>query len=470
VRGLVGSLVAANQSATTLDSVTTASFTQGWSAHGAVSTQISFATTSPVASLGECLRLAQGPSGDRCVIAISVSVGGTAHAAVSPGSGVPTAGCAAGSPALAGASAAVAIAADGDALAAAKRGDDASGCDTSPAVAPSSGATGAAVGVALTASGSAASTATSGNSGRATAHGANNGGIQADADTGRTGDAIGVAIAKIGAIAVVRSGNSGTALAICVGCTISTLPSGGSAIATATSGATGSSYALAVAGLSATVNTQSGNTGDATSLIGIDPAAAPTAGTGVAAIGRSGTTGDVVAVAVSVDSSVTITTQSGLSGGVVSTALEGAVCASPAADAVITCAAPPSDDPAAPPAPQSTVGASGPGHAVITVGTTTHQQDFPALPGTSSVTDTPNSSTDPVVSVGAAAVFIGPKYHALRDAAHVEQRSIAAKKAAARQTATFAPLVFGSGLIVLAFVLMIAAVTRRRKARRMRRS
>ncbi len=38
---------------------------------------------------------ARGASGARCVIAISVSLGGTAHAAVSPGAGNPATGCAA---------------------------------------------------------------------------------------------------------------------------------------------------------------------------------------------------------------------------------------------------------------------------------------------------------------------------------------------------------------------------------------
>jgi hypothetical protein len=474
VRGLVNSIVADNAQASTIDASTTSAFTVGWHARASlgVSVQVAFATSTGTAStLSNCLAGAQGTSGDRCVIAISVAVGGTAHALVSPGSGVSTNTCAQAGAALAGPSAAIAVATDGNAQALAKRGSDSAGCASTPTPDASSGATGAAIGVSFTTTGSAASSATSGNSGTSKENGASGSGNEADAATGRSGDAIGVAIAKLGAIALVRSGNSGSALATCAGCTLTSLPTGGTAIATSVSGDTGSSYSLAIAGLVATVTAQSGDTGAATSLTGIDSVTAPASGTGVAAIGRSGQTGDVVAVAVSLDSSVSVNTHSGDTGGVVNTALEGDVCASPALDAVITCTA----DPSATTPVASDVQSSAPGKSIITVGNVHHETLVPALPGTSSVS-TPSGTTSSTASSAVAADAtlartLGPTYQPMTDAAHLQRRHVLS--AAARQRnemALLAPMVFGSGLMVLSFVLVAAAVVRRRKARHMRRS
>jgi len=506
VSQLVSTLVEANVDATHIDPIATSALTVGWRAPPThVSAQVAFAVTgSSAGSLGECLSAARGTANARCVIAISVSLGGSAHASVSPATGDET-GCAGGS-SLAGPAVGIAVSANGNASSLAKRGNDAAGCasdqtstpgatstpasttaaSTAASIAAStggappavttaapdshavSGATGAAVGIALADTGAAASSASSGGSGLVAGDGATGNGAggqsgAADADSGRTGDAIGVAIGKIGAIAIVRSGDSGAATSTCVGCVMTAVPAGGTAVATATSGDTGSSYALAIAGLIATVNAQSGNTGDATSLTGVDTSATPGAGGGAIAIGRSGQTGDVTAIAVSADSSATITTQSGVSGGVVSVSLQGALCASPSATAVITCSVPPDQSGA----PSVTVDNSKPGLLIIRAGAVGRETLIPAFPGTS--TTIPASAADPIVDTDVRAPVAGPRYQPVTDTTPLSKRAATAEAARNKTMAALAPMVFGSGLMVLALVLLVAGFVRRRKVRYLKR-
>ncbi len=144
---------------------------------------------------------------------------------------------------------------------------------------------------------------------------------------------------------------------------------------------------------------------------------------------------------------------------------------------MITCQSPTDDAPtpgaSTPPAsgPTTTVDQSQPGKSIITIGQTSRVTAFPAQPGSSSTTATSSTaSNDPIVAEGASAVFVGPKYQPAVKTTHVVKRPVLASSAQPNNSAALAPLVFGSGLIVLAFVLMIAGVVRRRKVRRMRRS
>lgn len=301
-------------------------------------------------------RSTRTPGGPWCTIAIAVSMGGTAHAGVlSPVSSAVPAGPAACSPGLAGGSAAVAIAAGGDARALSRMGA-VPACTTTPVIgsgagaalapaavtvvtsttpappsAPSrTGSTGNALGLALSAHGASTSTTWSGNSGRirAGSTAAAAGGSTAGADTGSTGDAVGIAIARDGSSTLVHSGNSGEAAAVCTNCSGATTPNGGNAIAVSSSGDTGLSFSLAVAGLVASVRSESGDSGNsiAVAMDGVEPGSGSTGNSSDRALvaGRSGKTGDTVVVAIGLTTWIDMWTWTGRSGPVVSLATWGA--------------------------------------------------------------------------------------------------------------------------------------------------
>jgi hypothetical protein len=148
----------------------------------------------------------------------------------------------------------------------------------------------------------------------------------ASANTGSTGDAIGIAFAKLSATAQARSGNSGRAATVCNGCSGATTPGGNDAVALSASGDTGLSFSLAVAGLQATVDSSSGDSGDSVGFVmdgsGSGVADGGTAGStgGVYVAGRSGNTGDTVVVALGMTSWVNVLGYTGQSGPVLSTA------------------------------------------------------------------------------------------------------------------------------------------------------
>ena len=279
-----------------------------------------------------------------CTVAIAISVGGaagSAHATVVRPVGTATASCTA---ALVGRPTAVAIGVGGPAQATAHMGAGGGACTpgaSSPSTATGpvtaqSGNTGNALAVGVTEQGPAGSAATSGNAGTVRAitdsTGPTGTASSAIATTGDTGDAVGISIGKLSASALVRSGSSGRAAALCTHCD---LP-GGDAIADSYTGRTGGSYALAIAGKQSTANAVSGDSGDAASWAvhgtaaifqtGQNSTASPdnivqTGNPGqVYVSGRSGDTGNVVATATDLLTWVSVLTQSGSAGTVVSTA------------------------------------------------------------------------------------------------------------------------------------------------------
>jgi hypothetical protein len=152
------------------------------------------------------------------------------------------------------------------------------------------------------------------------------------AASGATGDAVGISIGERGASALVRSGSSGRAAAVCTHCS---LP-GGDTVANAQSGHTGNSYSVAVAGQDSFANASSGNSGDTAAWAVHGTGALFVTGHGtksspnnvvqsgdhgrVYVTGQSGDTGDVVATATDLLTWVSVITQSGNAGFVVSTA------------------------------------------------------------------------------------------------------------------------------------------------------
>jgi hypothetical protein len=285
----------------------------------------------------------QGPAGREIVA--SIALGGTAHAALpQPAAGTCSAGS--GQP---GAASSVAIAVHGDAQAtvhiptstdcpsSTQTAQPLAGASTAASRAAGSGATGNALSVALTAHGPASARATSGDSGQVSTGGASGTGANDTelARSGITGAAVGVAIAKLGATSIVRSGDSGKATAICSGCGSG---QGGASYTNSISGSTGLSFVLAIAGRQAFVQSQSGDSGEAISWV-VDrtgePAitSSPATGTSgavrtnhggqVVVSGQSGQTGNVIVVAVGPDSSVQVWSDSGHSGPVHSIATWG---------------------------------------------------------------------------------------------------------------------------------------------------
>ena len=277
-----------------------------------------------------------------CTVAVAISVGGpagSAHASV-----IRPAGIAGGTCAVVGRPTAVAIGVGGPAQATAHMGAGGGACPAgaSPAgsqtgpVTAQSGNTGNALAVGVTAVGPAGSAATSGNAGSVRAitdsTGPTGTASSAIATTGDTGDAVGISIGKLSASSLVRSGSSGRAAALCTHCD---LP-GGDAIADSYTGRTGGSYALAIAGKQSTANAVSGDSGDAASWAvhgtaaifqtGQNSTASPdnvvqTGNPGqVYVSGRSGDTGNVVATATDLLTWVSVLTQSGNAGSVISTA------------------------------------------------------------------------------------------------------------------------------------------------------
>ncbi|MGH3627005.1 MAG: hypothetical protein ACRDRL_06135 [Sciscionella sp.] len=198
-----------------------------------------------------------------------------------------------------------------------------------------SGDTGDVLGVALAGDGTAVSSAVSGDSGAVLA--GRDGGRLSAPITGNTGPAVGIAIARHAATALVHSGSSGTADAICTNCGGAAAPAGGTAIAIAASGDTGISYSLAIAGVTASVRSESGDSGSSiawtiegsarTRLTAGNTGSGQTVGGrgpgSVIVAGRSGKTGDTVVVAVGLDSWIDLWTYTGRSGPVVSTATWG---------------------------------------------------------------------------------------------------------------------------------------------------
>jgi hypothetical protein len=313
---------------------------------------------------------ATSSSGEWCSVAIAVSLGGSAHASITaPGSVLQPAECIAGKPATVGRPTAVAIGVGGPAQAVARMGTGGGGAcigsaqtSTPSPVLARSGSTGSALAISIAQHGAAGSNATSGNAGtvRAMTDGAGNSSdpsnpSAATATTGDTGDAVGIAIGEHTSTALVRSGSSGLAAALCTHCS---LP-GGDTVAAAQSGRTGGSYGLAVAGLQANVNAVSGDSGEAASWAVHGTGAIFTTGqpstastdnvvqTGnpgqVYVSGRSGDTGNVVATATDLLTWVTVMTQSGNAGQVISAALWNADgCTLVFATFTMTCADQPS--------------------------------------------------------------------------------------------------------------------------------
>ena len=283
-----------------------------------------------------------------CTVAISISLNGHAHAVVPAiaSLGTSPAGSCGG---VAGRPTAIAIGVNGPAQAIARMGASASsacsatdapatagGLSLLSAVKATSGSTGDALGIALAEQGAAGSTAMSGNAGvvRAVSDGTGAGALtnSAVATTGSTGDAVGISIGRHGASALVHSGNSGRAAALCTHCTLA----GGGTVADAESGHTGSSFSLAVAGQDSYANSLSGDSGDAAAWAVHGSGAVFLTGQGtkstpdsvvqsgdpgrVYVAGRSGDTGNVVATATDLLTWVSVLTQSGDAGAVVSTA------------------------------------------------------------------------------------------------------------------------------------------------------
>ena len=283
-----------------------------------------------------------------CTVAISISLNGHAHAVVPaiPSLGTSPAGSCGG---VAGRPTAIAIGVNGPAQAIARMGASASsacsatnapatagGLNLLSAVKATSGSTGDALGIALAEQGAAGSTAMSGNAGvvRAVSDGTGAGALtnSAVATTGSTGAAVGISIGRHGASALVHSGNSGRAAALCTHCTLA----GGGTVADAESGHTGSSFSLAVAGQDSYANALSGDSGDAAAWAVHGSGAVFLTGHGtkstpdsvvqsgdpgrVYVAGRSGDTGNVVATATDLLTWVSVLTQSGDAGPVVSTA------------------------------------------------------------------------------------------------------------------------------------------------------
>jgi hypothetical protein len=280
-------------------------------------------------------------SAEWCTIAIAISLGGHAHAVVASPATAAVADCSKGQ---VGRPTAIAIGVKGPASAVAHMGSGGGTCATGLAplgtttapVKASSGSTGDSLAIGIAQQGPAGANATSGNSGqvRAITDGSGNGLLasSATATTGNTGDAVGISIGKTAASALVRSGSSGRAAALCTRCSLA----GGNTIAEATSGRTGGSYSLAVAGKESFTNAVSGDSGDAASwavhgtaetfLTGQDTQPTPdsvvkTGDVGqVYVAGRSGDTGNVVATATDLLTWVSVLTHSGNAGPVISTA------------------------------------------------------------------------------------------------------------------------------------------------------
>ncbi|HEV7193686.1 MAG TPA: hypothetical protein VGN35_10815 [Jatrophihabitantaceae bacterium] len=275
-----------------------------------------------------------------CTLAIAVSLGGHAHAVVASPIGAASTSCTAGE---VGRPTAVAIGLQGPASALSRMGSGGGVCPgdtgaggTADPVKATSGNTGSALAIGVAELGPSGANATSGDSGqvRAITDGSGTGLLasSATATTGDTGDAVGIAIGKTAASALVHSGASGRAAALCTHCSLA----GGNTIAEATTGRTGGSYSLAVAGKESYSNAVSGDSGDAASwavhgtaetfLTGQDSRATPDSvvTTGdpqtVYVAGRSGDTGNVVATATDLLTWVSVLTQSGNAGPVVSTA------------------------------------------------------------------------------------------------------------------------------------------------------
>jgi hypothetical protein len=338
------------------------------------STRVSTATAD-IAAYSPNGSTCAGPGTEWCTVAIAISVGGpagSAHAIVTRPVGTLSATCPVD---LVGRPTAVAIGVGGPAQAIAHMGAGGGGAcpagastnsDAAPGpVTAQSGNTGTALAVGITEQGAAGSSATSGNAGSVRAitdtSGPTGTASSAIATTGDTGDAIGISIGKLSASALVKSGSSGRAAALCTHCD---LP-GGDAVADSYTGRTGGSYALAVAGKQSSANAVSGDSGDAASWAvhgtnaifqtGQNSTASPdnvvqTGNPGVVYVsGRSGDTGNVVATATDLLTWVSVLTQSGNAGTVVSTAeWDADGCSLIFATFTITCATSNSTQPVVP--------------------------------------------------------------------------------------------------------------------------
>jgi hypothetical protein len=280
-------------------------------------------------------------SAEWCTIAIAISLGGPAHARVASPSAAANTACTVGE---VGRPTAIAIGVGGPASALARMGSGGGSCPitgpglsaTTGPVQATSGSTGDALAIGVAQTGPSGASSTSGNSGapRAITDGTGNGLLtsSATATTGDTGEAVGIAVGKTQASALVHSGSSGRAAAVCTHCSLA----GGETVAEATTGRTGGSYSLAVAGADSFSNALSGDSGDAASwavhgtaqtfLTGQDTRSTPdsvvttTDPNRVYVAGRSGDTGNVVATATDLLTWVSVLTQSGDAGPVVSNA------------------------------------------------------------------------------------------------------------------------------------------------------
>jgi len=474
VHTLIGQLLSANTQSTALGAAVLDAMGSAWTpgansdAHG-VAVEVSFeAGGTPSGASGPadaswCGSVTGLDAAQWCAVAISISFGATAHASVvgGPSAATPTAPtsttsalCSRPFGGLAGGATAIAISTGGLAQATAQRGSSESGT-CAPISTASSGVTGNALSLALTEGGIAASVATSGDSGavEATAPA----GSGAAATSGATGDAVGIAIADLGAVSVVQSGNSGTASADCAGCNVAVSPLGGDAVAIAISGHTGTSYSLAVAGLQATVHALSGNSGNAVAVSTGGPAGAGAgAGTLVAGapggglvVGQSGDTGNTVAIAVGPSTWVAVTTKSGNAGSVTSTVSRTQPSASPTTGASAAPVAPPAGP--AVTTPDLSVGPSSIGVVSVVFGA---QAGSPEQTSTSSIAD---PATSPVQPAGNAS-------NVLNDPP-LAPASFAVGSHGTAIARLIAPVLVGAGFIVLGLILPLAVLIAHRRKR-----
>ena len=278
-------------------------------------------------------------SAEWCTVAIAISLGGTAHASVQSPVGAASTTCSNGE---VGRPTAVAVSYHGPAAALAHMGSGGGVCPGTPSSAGSvpvkatSGTTGNALAIGVAEQGPAGASATSGNSGQARAITDDTGNgllvSSATATTGDTGDAVGISVGRTSASALVHSGSSGRAAALCTHCALA----GNDTIADAITGRTGGSYSLAIAGTDSYSNALSGDSGDAASwavhgtaetfVTGQNTLATPDSVVNtddpgpVYVAGRSGDTGNVVATATDLLTWVSVLTQSGDAGPVTSEA------------------------------------------------------------------------------------------------------------------------------------------------------
>jgi hypothetical protein len=465
VSQLVTALLGANSQSDALGpsagSLITSKWAPGQSPDAPVSVEVSFeaGASSSVTSGDTWCQDVTGIHGAQwCAIAVSISLGGNSHASVVPGSltsspdSSPASCSFADLTGYSGGAASIAIADGAIASSSAARGS--AGVGSCPSTSPvTTGRTGNALSIALTESGIGGASATSGDSGATTNDDATGSG--ASAASGATGDAVGVAIAKLGAVSVVQSGNSGTASATCTGCNVALSQTGGNAIAIALSGTTGISYSLAVAGLQAAVHSTSGDSGNALAVsTGGAATANGTTGAGTnvnnapgggLVVGQSGKTGNTVAVAVGPTTWVTVSTKSG-NGGSVTSVVKAPSTPTPTPSATTT-APGGSGTGAQPPAGSDqgvTVGPSTPGDVAVEFGQSTNS------PSAAGVIDAIAKSN--AARTAGSGVAKHPM-KAVSDNSNLELPKL------------LGPILTGVGFIVLGLLLPIAVVVSYRRRR-----